>query len=195
MKTDNVVNMNVQRSIKEFEDVNNSSDKSYGSGGGGGGNMESRVLKLESDVSDIKANMNQILFKLDGINSALSKQPSEDKLNLMMAANNTNLLESINNSISKLPTEDKLTLKIIESNSKVMEVVKGSISKLPTEDKINFKFAENKTELVKISSEIKIEAANTEAKLKDVRLQIILWILGLPALVFAIFKFYDLLTK
>lgn len=194
---DNVVDNRKFESYRDMKNNQKSDGKTLknGSGGGGGDDMESRVQKLESDISDIKTNMNQVLLKLNEVNSLISKQPSEDKLNVMMVENNTKLLGDIRDSIEKLPNEDKLTLKIIENNSKVMESINASISKLPTEDKIDLKFAESKTELVKISSEIKIESANTEAKLQDVRLQIILWVLGLPALLFTLYKLYDLLPK
>ncbi len=66
----------------------------------------------------------------------------------------------------------------------------NSIAKLPTEDKINTKFAEINTEIVKTNCKIELESAKLETKIKDTRLQIILWVLGLPAFLYSAYRVY-----
>ncbi|MBZ3680463.1 MULTISPECIES: hypothetical protein [Providencia] len=67
------------------------------------------------------------------------------------------------------------------------------LSKLPTEEKMNTRFMESNVKFIEVMSEIKVAAEKTESKIKDVRLQIIFWILGLPSVLFGLYKLYTLL--
>ncbi|MFS1562963.1 MAG: hypothetical protein ACL7AX_04490 [Candidatus Arsenophonus phytopathogenicus] len=69
------------------------------------------------------------------------------------------------------------------------------LSKLPTEEKMNVRFMENNVKFIEVMSEIKIAAEKTESKIRDVRLQIILWVLGLPSIIFGVYKLYTVLPS
>lgn len=141
------------------------SNHEHNGGDGGGGDMESRVAKLESDVSDIKTSVALLINKIDSVNDSLS---------------------DIKTSVGKLPTSEVVQCRFELVENKLTDL-SDKVSKRPNEDKINTKFIE-------VNSKIELAAEKTETKIKDVRLQIILWILGLPSVVFGVYKLYQALT-
>ncbi|OTA15243.1 hypothetical protein Xbed_03612 [Xenorhabdus beddingii] len=117
--------------------------------------MESRVARLESDVEHIKTTMNDM--KSD--------------------------LKTVTNDVGTLKTDVAVIMQKLDG-------ISNALSKVPTDDKLNVKFEAISTKISEVKSEVMLQEVKTENKIKDARLQIILWILGLPSLAFVLYRAY-----
>lgn len=173
---DNVIEIN------PFRELN----KNRKNGSGGGGDMESRVARLESDVSHIRADISDIKSDIRG----LSSDSSDLKANMLILIQKIDGLSGAVTDIKRVvdnqPSSDVVNGRFDLVNSTLTEVA-DKLSKRPSEDKLNTKFTE-------ISGKIELLTEKTEGKLKDVRLHIILWILGLPSVLFGVYKLYQVLN-
>ncbi|MEY0600041.1 hypothetical protein AB7340_20295 [Providencia alcalifaciens] len=156
--------------------------RGFSGGGSGGGNMESRVARLEASVENIQSNMSDAKSDI----RVLTSDVSDIKTTLAVLVQK---IDGVTNSISDIKTSIAEVKGSVSSlpTSEVINELSDKISKRPNEDKINTKFIE-------VNSKIELAAEKAETKIKDVRLQIILWILGLPSVVFGVYKLYQALT-
>ncbi|WP_448511642.1 hypothetical protein [Photorhabdus laumondii] len=95
-------------------------------------------------------------------------------------------LKSVTGDVSSMKTDAAVIMQKLDGISSVL-------SKVPTDDKLNVKFEMINTKISEVKSEVTLQEAKTESKIKDARLHIILWILGLPSLAFALYHAYLLL--
>lgn len=153
---------------------------------GGGGDMESRVARLESDVSHIRADIADTKSDI----RVLSSDSSDLKVNMLVLIQKidglSGVVADIKRTVENLPSSDVINGKFDLVDNKLTEMA-DKISKRPSEDKLNTKFTD-------LNGKIDLLAEKTEGKLKDVRLHIILWILGLPSVIFGVYKLYQVLA-
>lgn len=154
--------------------------------GGGGGDMESRVARLEASVENIQSNMSDAKSDI----RLLTSDVSDIKTTLAVLVQK---IDGVTNSISDIKTSIAEVKGSVSSlpTSEVINELSDKIAKRPNEDKINTKFIE-------VNSKIELSAEKTETKIKDVRLQIILWVfglvLGLPSVIFGVYRLYQAIS-
>ncbi|MEY0016023.1 hypothetical protein AB7W42_14850 [Providencia rettgeri] len=160
--------------------------KNNGGGVGGGGDMESRVARLEASVENIQSNMSDAKSDI----RVLTSDVSDIKTTLAVLVQK---IDGVTNSISDIKTSIAEVKGSVSSlpTSEVINELSDKISKRPNEDKINTKFVE-------VNSKIELAAEKAETKIKDVRLQIILWVvglvLGLPSVIFGVYRLYQAIS-
>ena len=185
----------------------------YQNANGGGRKMESRVAKLESDVgyiktdiidlkkdvkilksdtNDIKTNIAIMIHRIDGIINSIAKLPTEDKINTKFSEINARIDKTNNRiEIESVRIEDKINTKFSEINSAIVKTNnKIGVESAKLEEKLNVKFFEINKEIVKTNCKIEVESAKLESKINSTRIYIISWVLGLPSLLYSVYRGY-----
>ena len=109
MNSDNkVVQLRANEDVSRYDGHPQSQESYYRNGGdgGGGGDMQARVAKLESDVSYIRRDVNELKTDVKAISQ-----------NMVIAIER---LESIKDSLSKKPSSDAVDKKIADARLAIL---------------------------------------------------------------------------